>query len=144
MKIPLAVSSIGRISITASIIAPRCVGTVNFVVDTGSPYTFLSEKDAQRLRIPVKALNPDKELSGLTGKNFVILMFRSGSFTFLAEEGKRYTTKWPIRLRTYAGMGTIIQQEYPSILGTDFMKSNKFILRYDAGNDAACFEVKES
>jgi hypothetical protein len=145
MKIPLAVSSIGRITTVVSIQAAHCFGFVTFVIDTGSPYTFLSEKDAARLKVPLKELKPEKKLIGLGGKPFEILSFRQGRFNFKAEEGM-FTVNWPICLRSYAERQKYIYspEELPSILGTDFMKENKFLLFYDPSKSVAYFEKEEN
>ena len=145
MKIPLTISSIDRITTVVSIQAPRCFGFVTFAIDTGSPYTFLSEKDAERLKIPLKELEPDKKLVGLSGKPFDLLLFRQGKFNFKTGTGAIYTINWPIRLRSYAEQQKYIYapEELPSIIGTDFIKENKFILLYNPSKNIAYFEKEE-
>lgn len=142
MKIPLAVSQIGRITAVVSIQAPRCFGFVSFVIDTGSPYTFFSERDAEKLKIPLKELETDKRLIGLGGKPFELLFFRHGKFNFRTEEGKIHSISWPIRLRNYAEQQKY-REELPSILGTDFVKENKLALFYNPSKDIAYLEKEE-
>jgi len=143
MKIPLAVSQIGRITTVISIQAPRCFGFVSFVIDTGSPYTFLSERDAEKLKIPLKELETDKKLIGLGGKPFELLFFRHGKFNFRTEEGTIHSICWSIRLRNYAEQQKY-REELPSILGTDFIKDNKFVLYYNPSRSIAYFEREEN
>jgi hypothetical protein len=143
MKIPLAVSQIGRITTVISIQAPRCFGFVSFVIDTGSPYTFLSERDAEKLKIPIRELETDKRLIGLGGKPFELMFFRQGKFNFRTEEGIIHSISWPIRLRNYAEQQKY-REELPSILGTDFIKDNKFVLYYNPSGNIAYFEKEEN
>jgi hypothetical protein len=94
------------------------------------------------LKIPLKELTVDKKLVGLSGKPFELLFFRQAKFNFRTEAGTIYTVNWPIRLRSYAEQQKYIYapEELPSILGTDFIKENKFTLVYNPSKGIAHFE----
>jgi len=102
---------------------------VSFLIDTGSPITILSERDARKLKIDYSRLKPtNEEIMGLGGfsKTYtlsnVILHFFSKSGMVDIERKELFVYK------NVATEEEIINQ-IPSLLGRDILR--EFTLTYD-------------
>jgi len=94
-----------------------------FVVDTGSPKTFISEKEALQFQIPTRALS-FKEYIRLGGSKFEILTGKKGELYFKTDDGrsKKYDFSVVVVKTTRTTREGIQEsRSCPSILGTDFL-----------------------
>lgn len=142
MKIPLKIDNIeGRLSVIASVRFQKKVPIpVLFVIDTGSPVTFVDEFESSKIRIYAKNLVLDhKALMG----GSKISMHKAGntSISFLDSEGHQIKaesdmlvakTEWTRKGKIYSGT---------SIIGLDFLMQNKAKLFVDPYNTLAYIEI---
>ncbi len=131
-RIPLQVTEAGLIA-TAMVsckqlrVKPQLM---RFVVDTGSPYSFLSGKDVKVLQIPIKGKTAKEELD-FGGSRFkkvelpkfelFLLKESEGHIALSVNLSALHTTKQaPKKIKTALML--------PSILGMDFLRDQKFSL----------------
>ena len=145
MKIPLKIID-GRILVNSTIIASHYhigLGQVEFLVDTGSNETFISEGTALRLNIPIGKLPFEKHIK-LGGSTLKLLKMTNVIFYFKNNENKLEKLNLPIIYVMQAtkkdGQSRIAAQSYPSIIGTDFLTRNKFSLVFTPHKNIAYFE----
>ena len=134
-RIPLQISE-GRLVLTSMIICeslrihkPRLM---NFVIDTGSPDSYLSGKDVKVLQIPLKGRNSSGEVhfGGSRFKHISIPKIKM----YLLKEGKGTGhIELDVRLKALKTTKTSeknmqIAESLPSILGMDFLKDQKLSL----------------
>lgn len=145
MKIPLKIIE-GLIFVNAVLITPKYhigLGQVEFLVDTGSSETFISEGTAVKLNIPISKLPFEKHVK-MAGSTLELLKMSDITLFFKNDENKSekielpfihvmQATKKDIQSRTAA-------QSYPSILGTDFLTKNKFSLIFTPHKNIAYLE----
>lgn len=144
MKIPLQISE-GKIFVNAIITSRRYhigIAQIVFAVDTGSNETFISESDALRMILPINKLSFSKHIR-MGGSVFELRTLPNIEIKFKNDEGKLET----IKLDTLVALSTKkdqkskqIAQSFPSILGTDFLSSNKFSLHFTPHKNEAYLE----
>jgi len=117
---------------------------VAFIVDTGSPFTFVDEFNSAKVRVFTKNLTFDHD-SYMEGTK--IAMYKAGevAMKFKNEAGDLFEinyndmkvakTEWTRREAVYSGV---------SILGLDFFLKNKFSLHINTIKDTAYIETEES
>ncbi|MFH1821830.1 MAG: retropepsin-like aspartic protease [Methanobacteriota archaeon] len=120
------------------------------LVDTGSPFTALSTRDAERFQISFKNLNRDQRLTsiGLGGAKFVPRVAKNAELIFIDEGGKRHPIKHeklyvlepdlPRKLWLEKGV-----YRFPNIIGMDFVKKWKARLSIDPKEDNFTMEFQE-
>lgn len=147
MKIPLQIAN-GLISTIATIRAPRYhvnPKPIKFYVDTGSPETFLSERDALTLNIPFLKLSFSKH-TRIGGTTFETLKMEDVTLYFKDEENKSEIIKLP-SIQIIKGSKQNEEERMkalsiPSLLGTDFLLSNNFALYFHPSMNIAFLEKK--
>lgn len=100
---------------------------ISFIVDTGSPTTFISEKDALALQIPFRALR-FKEHMKLGGAKYELLSGKKVKLYFKTDEPKSISFDFNLTIaKTTKTTQEGIQEarSCPSIIGTDFLIQNK-------------------
>jgi hypothetical protein len=146
MKIPLTITH-GIATVIASLRAPsyHIYGAIEFIIDTGSTETFISEGHALQLQIPIRSLEFDKVSYGLGGASFNLYKLRDAILSFKTAEGKvekfelksigvaETTAKRDERTRRIS-LGAL------SVLGTDFLIKNKLKLFLDFVNGIGYLE----
>lgn len=132
LRIPLQVVE-GRLILAAVIECkklriPRHI--IEFVIDTGSPNSYFSDKDTRRLQIPVsdKASSGEVDFGGSSYKQIILPKI---AFHLLAED----KTTMELDVSIYALKTTKssikklqVAQALPSILGMEFLKEQKLSL----------------
>ena len=106
---------------------------MDFVVDTGSSASYLSDKDVRRLQIPLRGRTAEKAVD-FGGSRFMQILLPSFRLHLLKEDKQRndvvtlavclnalQTTKQSLEKRQVA-------QTLPSILGMDFLKGQRLSL----------------
>jgi hypothetical protein len=136
MKIPLQIKPDGSIYATVTVRAQKYhfFGIKDFYVDTGSPTTYIGEKDARELNIPFKTLTRKDNIIRIGGTNFFAYELKNVKFGFTNDTGKiEYFV-----LDTQAIKGSKIRTEaremalaLPSAIGNDFLIKNKFKLYHN-------------
>jgi len=135
---------------TVTILAPHITGRLNFTVDTGSPDTFIGSIDKDRLRIPIKRFYDEDEIHwGETpfkmGRLYDVKLLVVGK-----EDGKE-------KIKTFKLEYIGVTQDYiidtdekgrpikisPTLLGLDFIRKQKMILKFDGKNNKAYLENSE-
>lgn len=116
---------------------------MDFVVDTGSPNSYLSDKDVRRLQIPIKE-KLSKEEVDFGGSRFKQVSLPKIEMYLLKEEsGKPLTLSVTISaLKTTKTSAKKIQvaQTLPSILGLDFLREQKLSLHVILTEELAYLE----
>ncbi len=133
MRIPLRIVT-GGVYLSAILSSPTYhigLAQINFVVDTGSNETFISEGDALRFNIPINRLPFEKHIL-MAGSTFELLKARSLILYIKKDDNK--TEKISLD-PFYIARGTKKDEKsrnlalaFPSILGLDFLEKNKFSL----------------
>lgn len=138
IKIPLQIVN-GMISVVVGVRIPqmRIWGVNKFFIDTGSPESFIGEQDANRLKIPMSNLTFNK-FALMAGTKISLCHINGVQLSFMALDDK--PIKFPMEDFNIAKgewtRGGIIHSN-PSILGTDFLKSNDIILVFYPSKDMA-------
>lgn len=124
MKIPLEEMKLlgeSRYVVSCSIQTSRIV-TLNLlaILDTGSPFTIIMEKDLRRRRIPHIQFKQVKELVvGNTKINLIDL--GSGNINFIDANGKRVTFQHKLLGGILASRNPVLIESMPSLIGKDFL-----------------------
>lgn len=145
MKIPLRITDIG-IELPSVISSPQYrLGFVrtSFIVDTGSPQTFISEGDALRLNLPLNKLK-FREHMRMAGSVFEVLEMRNVGLYVKTDEERSEKIELPyigVARGTKKDSKSIqIAQSFPNILGIDFLKQNKLALYFNPSKNIAYLE----
>jgi len=147
MKVPLQF-------INGAIILPGVITSTNyrigfhkvyFIVDTGSPKTFISEKDALAFQLPLSTLK-FKEHIRLGGSKYEILGGKRVKFYFKTDDGKPITFDFDLTVakttkKTQEGIQE--SRSCPSILGTDFLIKNDLGLHFYPSKSIYYLERKD-
>lgn len=144
MRLPLVFDKARtRLSVVATVgFSGRPAIPVSFIVDTGSPFTFVDEFNSAKVRIFTKSLEFDCDaLMGGTKVAMyktggVIMKFRDeadGLIEIKYAEMKVAQTEWTRRETTYSAA---------SILGLDFLLENKLSLHVDPAKELAYIEAE--
>lgn len=104
---------------------------MNFVLDTGSPDSYISYKDALKLQIPL-----DKQSTGITnfgGSKFNIISLPAFKFYLIKSDDNKITELESVQLSALKPTKTskehkLAFEALPSILGLDFLKQQKLSL----------------
>jgi hypothetical protein len=144
-RIPLQVIE-GRITLKAVIENPRLRIThhiVDFVIDTGSQDSFLSQKDVAKLQIPIsgKSIKGEVDFGGSRFKQIDLPHFK---VHLLNENQKVILLKVSLMaLKTTKSSEKKIQiaETLPSILGTDFLRDHKVSLHLALAENVAYIQI---
>jgi len=145
MRIPLNIEKTGFVTTIGTIRSERLriFKSIKFILDTGSPKSFLSELDAHLLNIPFAKLNFTE--SALLGGTKIALALIDVSISFLDEKNnvKKYNPK---NFYVAKGMWTKhgIVSATPSILGSDFLKETEMALYFNPSKSIAYLEKEEN
>lgn len=120
---------------------------MDFIIDTGSPDSYFSQKDTVRLQIPVKGKPSFGEVD-FGGSRFEQIRLPKFKLYLLKECKEKHEY-----LETYAELSAlkttkasekkiIIAQQLPSILGMDFLKQRKLSLHVILTEDIAYLQYE--
>jgi len=148
-RIPLQISE-GRLILTCVI---KCESLriyqpklMNFVIDTGSPDSYLSGKDVKVLQVPLKGRSSSGEVDfgGSRFKHVSIPKIKM----YLLKEGKQDDyVELNVNLKALKTTRTSerniqVAESLPSILGMDFLKDQKLSLHVILAEDMAYLQQK--
>ena len=148
-RIPLQIVE-GRLVLTAviecrSLRIPKQI--MDFVIDTGSVNSYLSNKDVKRLQIPIKD-KPAKEDVDFGGSRFKQISL-SGITIYLLKEDKEKgcltlnVSLSALKTTKCSERKVVIAQTLPSILGLDFLKEQKISLHVIPTENLAYLEFEK-
>jgi Aspartyl protease len=105
-------------------------GPIEFVVDTGCSKTTINDKDAKRLGINYKQLDPTKDdYHGMGGTDVVFFSIPKCRLSFTDEEGKQYPedldTVLVSKHKSKSNRQKEIMATFPSLVGLDVLKNYK-------------------
>ena len=115
---------------------------IDMLVDTGSPWTVITPKEYERLKIPLRTLERASDISQvyLSGHTFWRYLLYDVTLRFRDENGKLIKVDLPL-------IGVLVPtkkdrevEDIPSILGCDFLKQTCFTFVYNPCNNLAYFE----
>jgi len=117
---------------------------VEALIDTGSPWTILSTKDAMKMRLPIKRMRKGQSV-GLAGFKFFKHNIGNASFTFKTQNGQSIAF-------TARDLGVLVPtklnkkilkdiQPIPSIIGNDFLEDHNLTLVFNPSLKIAYLEV---
>ncbi len=133
-RIPLQIIE-GRLVLTAVIECKRLRvqrQLMAFVIDTGSPNSYLSDKDVKRLQIPIKD-SLSKEEVDFGGSRFKQISLPKITMYLLKEGAEKGYVEFQVSLSALKTTKTSIEkiqiaQTLPSIIGIDFLKEQRLSL----------------
>jgi hypothetical protein len=118
---------------------------IYFVVDTGSPKTFISEKDALAFQLALSALR-FKEHIRLGGSKYEILSGKEVKLYFKTDDGKPVSFGFDLavaRTTKKSQEGIHESRSCPSIIGTDFLIKNDLGLYFYPSKSIYYLEKKD-
>lgn len=148
-RIPLQIIE-GRLVLTAVIACSHLrihKQILDFVIDTGSSESYLSDKDVRRLHIPIKGRRSIGEVD-FGGSRFNRISLPEFDM-YLLQEDKQKNESAQIKLSISALQTTKsspkniqVAQTLPSILGLDFLKHQKISLHVILSEDVAYLQCE--
>ena len=120
----------------------RYRGFLEALIDTGSPYTVVSTRDALRLGFPIKRMQSGESVS-LAGFRFFNHPIRNVTLIFRTEEEESFSVSIPqmgILVPTKINRSTLNDRRLmaiPSIIGNDFLEDYGFSLYFNPGKKKA-------
>ena len=134
MKIPLEIQNLAgavRPTLLFSLRIPQLRGasrSIRALIDTGSPFSFISDADAKLMQIPQDLLQPITR-TFIAGNNMVLCELDKAMQLRMFDENKKIQ-EIPFQLLVALNDGKVKTQSI-SILGADFLEKNKLALYYD-------------
>lgn len=120
---------------------------MDFIIDTGSPDSFLSQKDVVKLQIPMKdrPVKGDVNFGGSTYKQVNLPAFTI--YLLKEDKGSKDYVKFNVPLTALKTSKTSEKKKQvayalPSILGIDFLKSQKVSLHVILTEDMAYLQLE--
>ena len=95
MKIPLTIRNDKLIGTDVTVRGPHIFGSIEVVIDTGSPETVIGEGDALKLNIPIDRLTFEKFSYGIGGSPIAKYEMRGITMYFRTDEGKVQIINFP-------------------------------------------------
>lgn len=147
MKIPLTFSK-GYIVATALLRAKRyrVFGSVDILIDTGSPESFISEGNAMKNNIPITKLEFAKHQK-IGGCSFSFLKMYDVTLHFHTEEEKSEKLTFPMIYVAISVKRDRETLEYslsmPTLLGTDFLLKEKLSFYCNLSKNVAYLERED-
>ena len=113
---------------------------VFFILDTGSPRSFLSEGEALRLQFPINTFTETKgELLRMDGAKYHIFNTKPISLSFRTDQDQLHKIDFKnfafVKSIKNTEEAKIESQNFPSILGVDFFILNNLFLHLDPKNN---------
>jgi len=130
MRVPLVIQEKGIfLNVSIRCKSLRLFGIVQFLIDTGSPHTFLSKTDVQRLNISQSAFSFDSDFS-MAGSKYRLLVNPNALNINMKEESGKLVTL--VKRECTIALPTTPTEAYsiPSIIGRDFLIENELALYF--------------
>jgi hypothetical protein len=125
---------------------PRCFGGIFAIVDTGSPRTIISAKDAYLLKIPTSDLEESKPITGFGKGGIPCRILKNFKFYIKSADNQIKQLEMPIHVVDIPALSKLSQEmkenafKVPSIIGLDFLVNQKFKLFINFEKDSCYFE----
>ena len=121
---------------------------VQFIIDTGSSRSFLSEGDALRLQIPINRLSEDETIMRMGGSKYYLVKTKEFEMLLKDENNSGKTINLPsfaISRGTKKTQEAILEsQNFPSIIGTDFFVLNNLKLHFSPNSKEIYLGMEDS
>ncbi len=143
MKIPLNIEKSGFVTVFATLRSQRLrlFRTVKFIVDTGSPKTFISEIEATLMNVPMSKLN-FAEQALLAGTKIELAPIEDVMLSFnVGGEIKTFRTKIYVARSMRTGKHSL--QSGNSLIGSDFLESTGLALYFNPSKKIAYLELED-
>ena len=148
-RIPLHIVE-GRLVLTSVIECPSLrirKQLMEFVIDTGSPDSYLSDRDVRRLQVPLKGGKIKGEVD-FGGSRFKQIKLPKITMYLLKEDPEKgyYTlriTLSALRTTKCSQRKLRVAQTLPSILGLDFLKEQRVSLHVLMSENMAYLEFED-
>lgn len=148
-KIHLLLTNDFRPYVEATIRGPRLKPSrIEFLIDTGSPETIISEGSALILKIPYKRLPKGKPARGWGGASYDTHIFKNVTIYFKTDKNQIF----PVHLKevSISELTTKMSEKerqislsFPSVIGTDFFKNNEILLHFNPTKSIAYFKKED-
>jgi len=144
MRIPLSLTEDDRVILNTTVKFSRGFGYISFIVDTGSSTSMIGVGDAMRCNIQkTGTFVKDAKIGGISLKLYDLgisdLWLRDEK-----DEAKRFKQKFLVAKPASTGESALVRsQSFPSLIGIDFLRENKFALYLDPSRNIAFLESTE-
>jgi hypothetical protein len=141
MRIPLNVLD-DEITLAATVRAPRIVGSINFLVDTGSATSFIGGIDTRRFGIPFKKMNFRDEDRIFWGDSpFRLAKLRHIELWTKTSENRLHIFRLPFLYVSPDFIHTKEGDVSPNVLGLDFLRFQKLSFCFQGIQNLAFMET---
>lgn len=120
------------------------------LVDTGSPFTAIATRDAERFQIPFSKLNRNPNIPAIcfAGLKFILRVANNTELIFKDEEEKRHTIQYESLYILEPDLPHGLWRErgvhrLPNIIGMDFLRCQKVKLQMDPASAEFKLEFPE-
>mgnify|MGYP001576061043 CR=1 FL=1 len=126
---------------------PRCFGGVFTIIDTGSPRTIISAKDAYLLKIPITNFQDAKDIKGFGKGGLPCKKIDKFKFYIKSEDNQIRNIEMPVYVVDIVQLNNMNKDlkenayKIPSIIGLDFLKSQNLKLIVDLQNASYFQEI---
>jgi hypothetical protein len=127
-------------------IFPRSMGGIIAIVDTGSPRTIISAADAFKLKLPVSGLEDSKPACGFGRGGIPCKILPNFKFNIRSPENKTKTIEMPVHVVDITSLKKMNRDmidnafKVPSVIGLDFLRSQKLRMVVNFKDDSSYFE----
>ncbi len=125
---------------------PRCFGDLFTIIDTGSARTIISAKDVYFLKLPFKNGEESTSIKGFGKGGIPCRILKKFKFYLKSEDGKIKHIEMPVCVVDLGALNKMnkdfVENAYrvPSIIGLDFLRSQKMKLIVDFENGSSSLE----
>jgi hypothetical protein len=125
---------------------PRSYGNLVGVLDTGSPRTIISAKDASILKIPIDNLEKVRSISGFGRGAIPCRIIKNFKIALKSDDSHIKLVELPIHVVDISALNSMNQEfalhayQIPSIIGIDFLKILNLSLNVNFNKDIAYLE----
>ncbi|MDD5012412.1 MAG: hypothetical protein PHQ66_02075 [Candidatus Nanoarchaeia archaeon] len=124
---------------------PRCIGGIFTILDTGSPRTIISAADAFRLKIPVNGLEDSRPACGFGRGGIPCKILHNFKFNIKSPDNKTRLVEMPVHVVDITALKKMNKDlidnafKVPSVIGIDFLRSQKLKMIVDFENDSSSY-----
>lgn len=128
---------------------PHSYGPIRALLDTGSPKTIISAKDALRLNIPLNNTEEGDPIAGFGKGRIPSKRIKKFIFALKSKDDKIKTMEMSVNIVDVTNLRNMPQDYYnalalPTIIGMDFLRNSEMKLVVDLASHIATLESKDS
>ncbi|MFH1209679.1 MAG: hypothetical protein V1663_02730 [archaeon] len=145
IRIPLMFVD-NQVRVNALLYAPNYRVTykpISFIIDTGSPKSFLSEGEALRINFPLNSLTISEPIIRMGGSKYHLFTTKPISLLFKTDDKKLHKINLEKFSVSKASKKTDEAKReshnFPSIIGTDFFIINNLVLHFNPNKQEEMF-----